>query len=105
MFALLDLLGGQWADSNNEGMFGGNSVASNGDTGSGGNFFHGSYLNGHTNLGSMSWRATNWGDSPDYANLGLHTTYPIPNGSGAGRASRIDGEGQRAYRQIKARYV
>ena len=60
MFALLDLLGGQWADSNNEGMFGGNSVASNGDTGSGGNFFHGSYLNGHTNLGSMSWRATNW---------------------------------------------
>lgn len=101
----LDLLGGQWSASNDEGMFGSSSVANNGDTGTGGNFFHSDYLNGHSNLGTMSWRATNWGDSPDYANLGRHTQYAIPNRSGGGGASRISGEGQRSYRQIHSGYV
>ena len=101
----LDLLGGQWSESNDEGMFGASSIADNGDTP--GNFFHGSYLNGHSNLGAMSgtWKATNWGGAPEYANLGLHARYPVPNESGVDGRSRIGGEGQRAYRQIHARYV
>ncbi len=105
VFATLDLLGGQWADSNNDGMFGNSSVAGNGDTGTGGNFFHGDYLNGHSNLGMMSWRATNWGGAPTYANLGRHTVYAIPNESGNGGASHIGGEGQRSFRQIRGGYV
>ena len=102
----LDLLGGQWADSNNDGMFGNSSVADNGGgMSASGNFFHGGYLNGHSNLGERSWRATNWGDAPEYANLGRHTSYAIPNRSGVGGASRIGGEGERSFRQISAGYV
>ena len=102
----LDLLGGQWADSNNDGMFGNSSVADNGGgMSASGNFFHGGYLNGHSNLGERSWRATNWGDAPVYANLGRHTSYAIPNRSGVGGASRIGGEGERSFRQISAGYV
>mmetsp|Transcript_8835 Transcript_8835/g.29543 ORF Transcript_8835/g.29543 Transcript_8835/m.29543 type:complete len:110 (+) Transcript_8835:2-331(+) len=105
MFAMVDLLGSQWAEQANAGMFGNNSTSNFGEPSSLGSFSKDSYVLGHTNLPS-GWMlsATNWGGAPGYRSLGMSAPHMIPSEAGNGRSFPVSESGRAgrvAYRMIQ----